>query len=275
MEFKIKQRKHHNMPKYKSEDYKTAERFSERLHKELGDFLKAVVLFGSAGRGEKTPYEKDIDIMIVVNDLTIVVSPEVIEAYRIITERVAAGTSRRLHITTLKMSAFWDYVRGGDPIAINMLRDGLPLYDTGFFFFLQVLLFQGRIRPTEESIWVYFSRAPTTLLNSRWHVLQATLDLYWAVIDAAHAALMRLGEVPPAPSKIAHLMAEKMVKTGLVPRKYAQTMDKFYMLSKNITHRKIQDIKGEQYDRYYREANEFVSKMQHIIERKIQPKRKR
>ncbi len=101
MEFKIKQRKHHNMPKYKSEDYKTAERFSERLHKELGDFLKAVVLFGSAGRGEKTPYEKDIDIMIVVNDLTIVVSPEVIEAYRIITERVAAGTSRRLHITTL------------------------------------------------------------------------------------------------------------------------------------------------------------------------------
>lgn len=275
MEFKIKERKHHNIPKYKTEDYKTAERFAERLKKELGDFMKAVVLFGSAGRGEETAHEKDIDVLIVINDLTIVVSPEVVEAYRIITERVAAGASRRLHVTTLKMSNFWDYVRSGDPIAINILRDGVPLYDTGFFEPLQVLLFQGRVRPTEESIWVYFSRAPTTLLNSRWHMLQATLDLYWAVIDAAHAALMRLGEVPPAPSKVAHLMREKMVKPGMIPKKYAHTMDIFYELSKKITHRQMQDVTGAQYERYYKEANDFVNKMQQIIERRITHKKKR
>lgn len=274
MEFKIKEKKHHNIPKYQDEDYKTAERFSDALKKELGDFLKAVVLFGSAGRGEKTAYEKDIDVLIVINDLTIVVSPEVVEAYRIITERVAAGVSRRLHITTLKMSSLWDYMRSGDPIATNILRDGVPLYDTGFFEPMQVLLFQGRIRPTEESIWVYFSRAPTTLLNSRWHMLQATLDLYWAVVDAAHAALMRLGEVPPAPSEVAGLINRKMVKPKLVSKKYADTMEFFYSLSKKITHRQLQDVKGEQYEKYYRQANDFVNKMQHIIERRITHKKK-
>ncbi|MBN2112269.1 hypothetical protein JW707_04170 [Candidatus Woesearchaeota archaeon] len=274
MEFKIKQRKHHNIPKYPGEDYKTAERFVERLQKELGDFLRAGVLFGSVGREEKTQYEKDIDVLLVVNDLTLIVSPEVVEAYRVITERVAAGTSRRLHVTTLKMTTFWDFVRGGDPIVINILRDGIPLYDTGFFEPLQVLLFQGRIRPTEESVWVYFSRAPATLLNSKWHVLQAALDLYWAVIDAAHAALMRLGEVPPAPSKVASMMRQKMVKPGLIPKRYADVMDFFYELSKNITHREIQEISGQQYEKYYKEASDFVNKMQHIIERRIAPKKK-
>ena len=274
MEFKIKQRKHHNIPKYQSTDYKTAEKFVERLQKELGDFLRAGILFGSVGRAEQTPHEKDIDVLLVVNDLTLVVSPEVVEAYRIITERVAAGTSRRLHVTTLKMTTFWDFVRGGDPVVINILRDGVPLYDTGFFEPLQVLLFQGRVRPSEESIWVYFSRAPTTLLNSKWHVLQAALDLYWAVIDSAHAALMRLGEVPPAPVKVASMMRIKMVKQGLVPKKYADTMEFFYELSKKITHRQVQEISGQQYEKYFKEANDFVNKMQHIIEKKIVPKQK-
>ena len=268
MEFKIKERPHHNIPKYPSADYKTAQQFATRLQKELGDFLRAVVLFGSAGRGEETAYEKDIDVLIIVNDLTLVISQEVVEAYRIITERVASGTSKRLHVTTLKMTSFWDFIRGGDPIAINMLRDGVPLHDTGFFEPLQVLLFQGRIRPTEESIWVYFSRAPTTLLNSRWHLLQATLDLYWAVIDAAHGALMRLGEVPPSPSQVAKMIRDRMVKKKIVPAKYANTMHKFYELSKKITHRQLQDIKGKEYEEYYKEANDFVSKMQDVIERR-------
>ena len=274
MEFKIKERKHHNIPKYAGPDYKIADKFAEVLQKELGDFLKAVVLFGSAGRGETTAYEKDIDVLIVVNDLTIVMSPEVIEAYRIITERVASGASKRLHVTTLKMTTFWDFIRHGDPVAINILRDGVPLYDSGFFEPLQVLLFQGRIRPTEESIWVYFSRAPTTLLNSKWHILQASLDLYWAVIDAAHAALMRLGEVPPAPSKIAHMINELMVKPKMVPKKYANTMHFFYDLSKKITHREIQQVSGKQYEEYYTRANDFVNKMQSIIEKRILPKKK-
>jgi len=273
MEFKIKHREHHNIHKYPGEDYKLAARLADKLQKELGDFLKAIVLFGSAGRGEKTAYEKDIDVLIVVNDLTIIVSPEVIEAYRIITERVSGGISRRFHITTLKMTSFWDLVRHGDPVAINMLRDGVPLFDTGFFEPTQVLLHQGRIRPTEESIWVYFSRAPTTLLNSRWHLLQASLDLYWAVVDAAHAALMRIGEVPPAPAKVAHLIREKMVKRRLVSSKYADTMEFFYDLSKKITHRQVQQISGKQYEMYFDRANEFVNVMQKIIEKKEHPKK--
>ncbi len=266
MDFRIKERQHANIRNYSADDYKIAKKFADAMQNELGDFLKASVLFGSAARAEKTLYEKDIDVLMLVNDLTLVLSPEVVQAYRIITERVAADISQRLHITTMKLTNFWEYIRNGDPLAVNMLRDGVPLHDVGIFEPMQMLLYQGRIRPTKESIYVYFARAPATLINADWHILQATLDLYWAVVDAAHAALMKVGEVPPTPSHIAKMIHEKLVKKKLVSKRAADIMDFFYTLSKRITHREIQKVTGKQYDQYKEEAEDFVKEMRKVIE---------
>jgi predicted nucleotidyltransferase len=273
MQFKVRQRRHPNLPRYKTDDYKTAQAFAQSLKKELGDFVKAAVMFGSAARTterkqlpEKSLHEHDIDILVIVNDLTLVLSQEVIEAYRIIAENTAAKISRRLHITTMKLTNFWEYVRNGDPVIINILRDGLPLVDVGIFEPMQMLLYQGRIRPTKESIWNYYARAPATLANAEWHVLQATLDLYWAVIDAAHAALMHAGETPPSPDHVSDLIYQKLVKPGLVNKRYANTMKFFYGLSKAITHREIRDIPGKKYDEYKLLADDFVRTMKRVIE---------
>jgi len=267
MEFKIHQKEHPNVPKYPSTDYDFAKKFAETMHKEMGDFVKAVILFGSTAREEKPLYgERDIDILIIINDLTLILSNEVIQSYRVITEQTASKISKRLHITTLKMTSFWDYIRNGDPIAINMLRDGVPLYDAGFFEPVQQLLFQGRIKPTKESVWTYFARAPATLHNADWHILQATLDLYWAVVDSAHAALMKVGEVPPTPGHIADLIDKKLVKPGYVAGKYTTMMDTFYKLQKKIIHREIQQISGREFDEYKRTAEDFVKTMQKVVE---------
>jgi predicted nucleotidyltransferase len=266
MDFKIMEKEKPNTERYPSNDFDYAKRFSNLLKEELKDFLMAVILFGSAARNEKPLYgERDIDVLVVIDDMTQVLSPEVIQSYRVITEQTAAKVSKRLHITTLKLTSFWEYVRNGDPIAINILRDGLSLYDVGFYDPLQQLLFQGRIRPSREAIWTYFARAPATLNNADWHLLQATLDLYWAVVDSAHAALMKLGEVPPTPGHIADLIRTKMVKMGIVELKYAKTMQMFYDLSKKITHREVRKISGKDYDKYRLQAKDFVKMMQTVV----------
>lgn len=253
-----------NLELYRKEDLDIAYKFTQDLHKELGNFIKAVVLFGSSARKKRKP-ESDLDIMVVVDDLSINFSAELVEAYRIIVQRLIAKNSTRLHVTSLRFSSFWEYIRNGDPIAINILRDGVALIDTGFFEPLQVLLRRGRIRPTEESIWNYYIRAPNTLHNAKWHILQATIDLYWAVIDAAHAALMKHGEVPPSPDHISDLLHEKLVKHRLLEQKYVTMMRNFYRLSKMITHNQITEIKGEEFDRYYKDAEEFVDRMRRYI----------
>ncbi|MBI2665065.1 nucleotidyltransferase domain-containing protein [Candidatus Woesearchaeota archaeon] len=266
MEFRIIKKDNENIHRYPTDDMKIAQKFVNQLKSELGDFLLGAVLFGSTTRKEAT-VKSDIDVLIVGDDTSFQMTNELIEGYRIIVENVIARVSTKLHITSMTFTSFWEYAKVGDPVVVNILRDGVALIDSGFFEPLQILLKMGRIRPSEESIWRYYGRAPMTLLNSRWHILQATLDLYWAVIDAAHAALMRKDEIPPTPDHVADHLEKVYVKQKMLDPKYVQIMRKFYQLSKDITHREIKHVSGPEYEKYYQDADDFVKAMKRLVER--------
>jgi len=269
MRFEINKRTHPNVARYHSDDHKLALEFSNKIQKELGDFLKAVVLFGSAARKEDYPVGgHDIDILMVINDLTIIASPEVVSAYRVITENTAASVSLRLHINTMKMTQVWDYARNGDPLLVTILRDGLPLYDVGFIEPLQVLLAQGRMRPTKEAVWAYYARAPLALRSSEGHLMQAAMDLYWACVDSAHSALMHMGEMPGLPEQLSGMINERLVKHGIVPKSAPQIMDFFYKLQKELVRRERKGVSGEEYERWRKDAEAFVQMMRKVIEAK-------
>jgi uncharacterized protein (UPF0332 family)/predicted nucleotidyltransferase len=269
LDFKVHNKSKENLVRYEKEEIDIALDFSKEAKKELKELLKAIILFGSAARKFKgNDKVKDIDILLILDDVSIQFSPELIQTYRIIVEKIVAKVSRKLHITSLRFTNFWEYVRAGDPIAINILRDGVPIIDTGFFSPLQLLLYQGRIRPSAESIQNYLMLAPQTLQNSKRNITQATLDLYWAVIDSAHAALMSINETPPSPAHVAEMLEEKLVKPGLIHKKYASAMRKFYVLGKSIMHGELIQVKGEQYDMYYTEAHDFVMEMKRFVEKR-------
>ncbi len=270
MDFKVQKRDIDRKAPYHKTDIDIAYDFARKIHKEFGTFLRAVVLFGSTTelKPERQEVEQagDIDVLLVVDDVTYFLSPEVVETYRVIVQRKIVETSKRLHVTTLKFTSFWEYVRIGDPIGINMIRNGVALLDTGFFYPLQLLLHQGRLRPTPEAVHAYYSRAPTTLYNSRWHIMQATLDLYWAVIDAAHAALMMHGMIPPSPKDVADALEEKLVKKRILDKKHVKTMRMFYALSKMILHHKIREMDGKTYEKHYADARAFLGAVKKIVE---------
>jgi len=266
LEFDIQKRKKQVSESYPKDVVDVAYAFSKRVYKEFAKFIKAIVLFGSTAR-KKQETTGDIDILIIVDDVTIIIDREFVEAYRLIIDKIVGEVNpRKLHVTTLKFTSFWEYVRAGDPVAVNILRDGVPIIDSGFFEPLQILLYQGRIRPSAESMWSYFSKAPITLHNSKWHIKQAVLDLYWAVIDSAHASLMKLNEVPPSPSHVADMLEQKMVNKGLLKQKYAEIMRRFYHVSRIILHGQIVEISGSQFDEYFLQAKDFVEEMQKFIE---------
>ena len=266
MRFHIEKKEHKNTDKYYSRDIDTARKFAKLMYNEFGTFIRGVILFGSTVNSPSSP-KKDIDILVILDDVRVKFSKELVETYRIITEKVVANIDpQRLHIQSMKFSSFWEYVRAGDPVAINILRSGVALIDTGFFDPLQILLEQGRIRPSEESIYTYFTMAPASLNRSQQHILTAVVDLYWAAIDAAHAALMKSGEIPPSPEHVADLLERRLVKEGHINKKYADVMRELYILFKKIMHREIKTISGKEYDKYYELANTFVKGMQKYIE---------
>ncbi len=265
MEIDIPKRPNPNLEKYPRRDLEIAHKFANEIHKEMGKFLNAIILFGSSARQTAGPHS-DIDVLVLIDDQSIVVTRDVADAYRIVIQRIIVKVSKRLHIVTLRLSAFWDYIRNGDPIGINILRDGISLLDTGFFDPLQLLLKKGRIRPSKESIWSYYSKAPSTLNNSKWHLMQGVIDLYWAVIDSAHAALMSQGAVPPTPEHVSDMLDEVLVKTGKLEPNYSKIMISFYERAKAIMHHEVRNIKGSDFDKYFDEANAFVERMKRFID---------
>ncbi|MEM4756084.1 MAG: hypothetical protein QW594_03040 [Candidatus Woesearchaeota archaeon] len=254
---------------YSEDEISIAYKFSKEALKEFGKFVKSVVIFGSLAKQHALAKKKtgDIDILLIVDDVSVIVTQELLQTYDLLCAKISHQVSPRIHLTTLPFTSFWEFARAGDPLVINILRDGMPLFDTGFFSPLQKLLYQGRIRPTEESIWAYYSRSPKDLASAKGHLLQACIDLYWACINAAHAALMRLGEIPPSPDHVADMLENKLVRTKLLDKQYVHTFKILYKLQKMIVHREIEEITGQQYDTYYREAEQFVKAMEKIVDK--------
>jgi predicted nucleotidyltransferase/uncharacterized protein (UPF0332 family) len=264
-EFSVKERRRAQQHP-KKDDYEVAVRFANSLDRELGEFLKAAVLFGSCATNHATPLS-DVDVLVVIDDVGRVITPEVTEAYRLIVHKAAAKASPRLHINTLKLSNFWEYCREGDPVVMNMLRDGVVLIDRGFFGAAQLLLDQGRIRPSKEAIWTYYKRTENTMKSARQHILSACVDLYWSAIDASHAALMSQGEVPPTPEHVPDMLQHILVKKKLLDAKYPKVMRELYHLQKGIMHREIKEVTGEQYEQYWHETLRLVDALRTVVER--------
>jgi predicted nucleotidyltransferase len=261
LKFKVRQNAQKNLTRYPQQDIQSARKFTKIMYKELGGLLSGVVLFGSS---VKNPGQaNDIDILVILDDVRVQFSKVLVDTYRIIAEKAINNVDpRRLHIQTMKLTSFWEYARAGDPVAVNILRNGVALIDTGFFDPLQALLDQGKIRPSEEAVWTYFTMAPASLHRSKMNLLTATVDLYWATIDAAHAVLMAHGEIPPTPSHAAEML-RKRLKISRADSKAIETM---YEVFKRITHRDIKEISGMDYDRYRKMAESFVNNMKKIIE---------
>lgn len=262
MEFDISRRE----PKHSTFDTEVlsvAYDFTKLVHKELGDIVRAVVLFGSATKKEDPG---DIDILIIIDDIQVAFTQEMQTAYQVIVENCTRAIDAHLHITTLRFSNFWEYVRTGDPIITTILRDGKALIDTGFFAPLQLLLQQGRIRPSKEAIWAYYTKAPQSLVNSKWKMLLAVIDLYWAAIDAAHAALMYSGVTPQTPEHVPNLLRAHFVDSGSLDESYAALLDKLYHLQKDIYARRIEHLSGGRIDALFEQTDDFVKTMRKLIE---------
>ena len=257
MDFKIREREHKYTKFYSQEDKKLASNFAKKVDAELKDFLKVAVLFGSSAKGKRTD-RGDIDVLFVIDDADIIITPEMTQAYRIIVEKIAAQISPKFHISTLKLTSFWEKTRNGDPVLVNILRDGIPLIDKGFFTATQALLDQGRIRPTKESIYTYYTRAPLSIANAKKHIMQACVDLYWA-------GLMSKGALPPSPEHVPDYMQTYLVDKKLIASKYVVMMRELYDLSKHIEHRDIKDLSGAQYDLYLKETQLLIEALRAIV----------
>jgi len=249
-----------------SEEYNIAYDFAVKSYKRFSEIIKSIVLFGSAAKMEMQK-GSDIDIIIIVDDCTIVWDQTLIAWYRTELGKIIAGQkyADRLHINTVTLSVFWDEVRNGEPVMINVIRYGQPLVDyAGFFEPLKVLLARGKIRPSVEATYNTLRRAPIHIARARLNVLEAIESLYWALVDSSHSALMAAKQAPPSPEHIAELLNEVFVRQRKLDRKFVEYYNEVYNLFHNISHGNVKMISGREVDDHIEKVVEFEKVMRNL-----------
>ena len=86
------------------------------------------------------------------------------------------------------------------------------------------------------------------------------------MVDAAHAALMAVNEIPPSPEHIADMLNVVFVQSGKLDKKYIEWFNELYHLVRGITHGTVVSIKGEHIEEHDKRTQEFVKEMFKITE---------
>jgi len=105
---------------------------------------------------------------------------------------------------------------------------------------------------------VYFHKAPQTLLGSQWHMLQATIDLYWAALDATHSALLLLNRTPSHPEGAEQLLKDILINHHGFPKQHLKTVSYLRQTMLKIQSRDIRSIPGKSYDRLYKDTKDYI-----------------
>jgi predicted nucleotidyltransferase len=242
--------------------------FAVKVYKFYDKIIKSVVLFGSVAK-EEAVAGSDIDIIIIIDDVAVKWDQELIAWYREELDKILRKNpyQQSLHINTVKLSTWWEDLMRGDPVVINILRNGEAMLDYGGFFEpLKYLLLQGRIRPSPEAIYISLQRAPMNLARSKECTLESIDGLYWAMVDAAHAALISVNVLPPSPEHLAVDLRENFVINGKLKMKYVQWYRDMLMLHKRIGHGQLKDVKGAEIDEWQEKTKEFIEVMAQLIQ---------
>jgi len=248
--------------------------FAMKVYGKFDQMIKSVVLFGSSAKKVSTP-DSDIDVIVIIDDVSVKWDGELIAWYREELGKLIKGNpyAKSLHINTVKLSTWWEDIMRGDPVVINVLRYGDALIDFGGFFNpLRLLLKEGKIRSTPESIYTLLQRAPGHLTRAKQSMLAVVDGLYWTMVDAAHAALIAADVMPSSPEDIPDVLRETFVKTRRLNKKFVDYYDEVHLVAKDIVHGNLTFIKGANLDDWFEKADLFLGEMAKLVDEIIDAK---
>ena len=246
--------------------------FATKAYSQFERLIKAVILFGSSAKKVSTT-DSDIDLIIIIDDVSVKWDEETIAFYREELGKVIQQNPYRksLHINTVKLSTWWQDLMRGDPIVINVIRYGDPLIDNGGFFIpLKALLAQGKIKSTPEAIYALLERSPTHLARARAALLAAVDGYYWACVDSAHAAIISAGSLPASPENVPEMLTEQFVDKKMLKSKYVDYYQKIHSTAKEIIHGKKTEVSAKELEEFKGMADEFVGEMARLVELSIE-----
>lgn len=125
------------------------EEYCSEIKNHFSDRLISICLFGSVARGEAKP-ESDIDILIVANNLPMDIGMRIRETnyiHEYLKKSEAYISLRKSNMSGLISDIFFtpEEIKGHPPILLDIIDDGIVLYDKDSFLSNQLKLLKQKL----------------------------------------------------------------------------------------------------------------------------------
>jgi uncharacterized protein (UPF0332 family)/predicted nucleotidyltransferase len=241
--------------------------FTKKILEKYGSLVKSVVLVGSVARGKLGPYS-DIDALVIIDDTDESLGPAsgILEAVSNDLEEVAKEFSSKLSVHPFALTEFVEYASSGHPIVYNFIKEGVPIFDEGFFTPWKRLLEAGKIRCTREALGKLMESAMKKLARARTvKLLMLVEDCHDAMVNSTQAVLMSMGLEPRAPSELHESVVKHFVRQGLLEEEYANWLKEIVQLRKEVMRGKLLEVRGDFVDEWIGKAEAYVEKMCELL----------
>ncbi len=252
--------------KSKERRMESAQEFSDKLVDKLGDKVKVVAVWGSVAKGEHG-HDSDIDTLVVLDDTKLErdVPDDAKQKIRKKVTDLAKETDDRITIQYFPfLTDFWDSLRKGEPLAIEAVRNGEPVYDTGIFMPAKRLLQRGRISGTQESVRKRlkvgargYKKAEQQLKSSTPHKLEQ------AMASAGQAPIMLAGKQPPGKEKVPDVL-EEMFVDDMLEQEYVDMAREIYEFG-DMGEKNPEEVTGAAVDEHLEKTDKFIRRMHELV----------
>ncbi|MEM5815119.1 MAG: nucleotidyltransferase domain-containing protein [Candidatus Aenigmatarchaeota archaeon] len=216
-------------------------KFMNEIRKRFGEVVKSVLIFGSVAKGEIKP-TSDADILVILDDTVRKTSLDIDRIKEEIT--VVSFSYKDLHVQTIYLTEFWQWIKFGSPEIVNYLKYGLVIYDTGFIKPIQRMLEMGLLPPSDETVKVKVRSAEIRLERIKEGLRSLIFDLRYCGSDIIQAAVMYTYKVQPDPKEI-KVYLKKMIEEGKLEEEWLNKWEELNELWKNIEHKSVKNVNGE------------------------------
>ncbi|MFP4038293.1 MAG: nucleotidyltransferase domain-containing protein [Candidatus Nanohaloarchaea archaeon] len=253
--------------KSKERRMEAAQEFSDKLNEKLGDKVMVVAVWGSVAKGEHG-HESDIDTLVVLDDTKLQrdVPDDAKKKIQKKVTQLAKETDDRITIQYFPfLTEFWDSLRKGEPLAIEAVRNGEAVYDTGVFMPAKRLLERGKISGTQESVRkrlkvgaAGYKKAEQTVKSSAPHKLEQ------AMASAGQAPIMLAGKNPPAKEDVPDVLEDMFVEEDMLEQEYADKARDIYEFG-DKGEKNPEEVTGEEVDEHLEKTDDFIRRMHKLV----------
>jgi len=234
----------------------------------LKRYILSIILVGSTSRGTMHEFS-DVDLSFVIDDTDVkkMSRHEVLARLRGMILQMASQTGFQFNIQVYLLTDFWQSLKDTQPVIFSMVRDGVPLYDTGMFMPWRTLLKTGKMKPSPEAVDQFFKTGRLLIEDVNNSIKEIVIErLFLSMFNPAQAATMLVGIPPTHHGDTPKVFKKYFVdEYKLIEPKYVDYLNEVLELRKGVEYGKISEISPEKFLEQMNHAKEFQDRMDKLF----------